>query len=420
MSLSNFHFLQPFHPELVALGQSAEQYAYSDPQSAVIKLRCFAELYVGYIYREFNLTLQGPDNFFERLKNRAFELAVEQCVTEKLHLIRMKGNKAAHHGGVSVNDALVVIKEAYFLSAWCYLAFHQGKIEDIPNYHTPEPITPCDQQIEQEKQRLEEHLAQQTETLQQAKAELEAAQQLQRESQQQMQAMVREIDEYKYVEFKEAGRAAVAGFNFQQEETRLQISMADVFAEYQLTEGQAGLVKELDQFLTDKKNNVFLLKGYAGTGKTFITKGLTEYFHAIGRNYVLAAPTGKAAQVIAGKIGCEAYTIHKTIYSMKDIVEYRDGDLNGSETFKFYAELAVNESSVDTVYIIDEASMISDIYSEAEFFRFGSGYLLKDLLKHVNIDHNDHQKKVIFIGDNAQLPPVGMNQSPALDEGYQK
>ena len=74
--------------------------------------------------------------------------------------------------------------------------------------------------------------------------------------------------------------------------------------------------------------------------------------------------------------------------------------------------------SANTVFIIDEASMIADVYHEEEFFRFGSGYLLRDFFKFVNLDHNDHRKKVIFIGDDAQLPPVGMSFSPALDDKY--
>lgn len=74
----------------------------------------------------------------------------------------------------------------------------------------------------------------------------------------------------------------------------------------------------------------------------------------------------------------------------------------------------------NTVYIADEASMLGDIYQENEFFRFGTGYLLTDLMKFINFDHNDHNKKLIVIGDSAQLPPVGMNSSPALDASYLK
>ena len=103
---------------------------------------------------------------------------------------------------------------------------------------------------------------------------------------------------------------------------------------------------------------------------------------------------------------------------MDDIREYKIDEVDGSETYKLYAELEVNDDADNTVYIVDEASMVSDVYSEGEFFRFGSGRLLSDLMKYINLDHNDHTKKVIFIGDAAQLPPVGMNFSPALDQQY--
>ncbi|WP_445429080.1 ATP-dependent DNA helicase [Alishewanella sp. HL-SH05] len=198
------------------------------------------------------------------------------------------------------------------------------------------------------------------------------------------------------------------------------MSLADAFAEYELNADQQGLVGALEAFLNHPTQQVFLLKGYAGTGKTFITKGLTEYFNSIGRNYILMAPTGKAARVIAKKTGSSAFTIHRTIYSFKDIREFREPDLDGSETFKYYSILRANESPDNTVYITDESSMLADIYQENEFFRFGSGFLLTDLMKFINFDHNDHNKKLIVIGDSAQLPPVGMNTSPALDASYLK
>ena len=194
------------------------------------------------------------------------------------------------------------------------------------------------------------------------------------------------------------------------------LNIQTFFKKYDLTNDQATLVEKLDKFLNSNKSTCFLLKGYAGTGKTFITKGLTKYLNEIRRNYILAAPTGKAAKVIQEKTKSEAYTIHKTIYSSKDIKEYKSEE--DGKTIKFYFELAVNENSNDTVYIFDEASMISNVYSEMEFIRFGSGHLLQDLFKYINLDNNDHNKKIIFIGDNAQLPPVGMGFSPALNTKY--
>ena len=196
------------------------------------------------------------------------------------------------------------------------------------------------------------------------------------------------------------------------------LNLSNFFQKYNLTNSQRELVNQLETFVDtpNSSQNIFLLKGYAGTGKTFITKGLTEYLKEIKRTFILAAPTGKASKVIANKTQNEAYTIHKTIYSTNDIKEYKENE--NDKTYKFYFDLRVNEDPNNTIYIIDEASMISNVYGEPEFFRFGSGFLLQDLLKYINIDCNNHNKKIIFIGDNAQLPPIGMNFSPALDKQY--
>ena len=195
-------------------------------------------------------------------------------------------------------------------------------------------------------------------------------------------------------------------------------SLEDLYAGDDLTEGQEKLISELQQFLNDRGSRVFLLTGYAGTGKTFITKGLTEYLRSQGRAFCLAAPTGRAAKVIAAKTGCDAQTLLRQIYDFEKLVEYTDDGLDGTETFKNYAQVKVNDLPANAVYVVDEASLFSDMYQEGEFFRSGSGYLLKDFLQFVGLDHNDHDKKVIFIGDTAQLPPVGMAFSPALDSSY--
>jgi hypothetical protein len=195
------------------------------------------------------------------------------------------------------------------------------------------------------------------------------------------------------------------------------MTLRETFSKYTLTSGQSSLIDELEKFLSDQ-TPCFLLKGYAGTGKTFLMKGLTDFLLQSKRNFVIAAPTGRAAKVISQKTKHKACTIHKTIYSSKELKEFKTKDEDGTETFKFYFEVRISEDPTNTVYIIDEASMISNVYSESEFFRFGSGFLLKDLIRYINFDNNDHSKKIIFIGDNAQLPPVNMNFSPALDGRY--
>jgi hypothetical protein len=193
--------------------------------------------------------------------------------------------------------------------------------------------------------------------------------------------------------------------------------MQESFSEYELTPDQSAVLGALEQLLVGKQC-CFLLKGYAGTGKTFLMQGVTRYLRDAEVPFRLLAPTGRAAKVISQKTKCPASTMHKAIYMLDDLKEYKVKDVEGSETYKYYFDLAHNEDDARTVYIVDEASMISNVYSEGEFFRFGSGHLLDDFVRFVNLDNNDHQKKIIFIGDSAQLPPVGSCNSPALDESY--
>ena len=188
------------------------------------------------------------------------------------------------------------------------------------------------------------------------------------------------------------------------------------FSKYQLNQGQEDCLRHLDAFLNGY-DDCFLLKGYAGTGKTFLMKGMTEYLTSIDRQFYIAAPTGRAAKVISKKTNKPAYTIHKTIYSNDDIKEYSIVDEEGGQTFKFFYGLRLNQDQPNAIFIIDESSMISDVYSEGEFFRFGSGHLLKDLMNYVGFSSNLN-RKVIFIGDNAQLPPYNCNFSPALSSEY--
>lgn len=143
---------------------------------------------------------------------------------------------------------------------------------------------------------------------------------------------------------------------------------------------------------------IFVLKGYAGTGKTTLISVLVNYLHLIGQKAVLLAPTGRAAKVMAGYAERQAYTIHKRIYFPKK-------NKNGGVGFVMQAN-----KFKDTVFIVDEASMISD--AQNEMSRYENGSLLDDLLFYVYAGQNC---RIILVGDTAQLPPVNSVVSPALE-----
>ncbi|MBU3928560.1 MAG: AAA family ATPase, partial [Bacteroidetes bacterium] len=161
----------------------------------------------------------------------------------------------------------------------------------------------------------------------------------------------------------------------------------------------------------------FLLKGYAGTGKTHLVKYISEYLELKKLKTVLLAPTGRASRILEKKTGHKSSTIHKGIYNL-DQVDEIEISKDGKKKYKFRFNLQFIESNTRSIYLIDESSMISDKYSEDDFFIFGSGRLLKDLLTYLAPTNKGRSDQVIFIGDPAQLPPVTDNISGALDSGY--
>ncbi len=165
------------------------------------------------------------------------------------------------------------------------------------------------------------------------------------------------------------------------------------------TKSQQELFDLLGNFLTsDDQRVVLVVKGYAGTGKTTVVSSLVKTMEQTGQQYVLLAPTGRAAKVLANYSRRSASTIHKRIYRQK---REKEG----------IAEFSLDRNLLsDAVFIVDEASMITDHSSESSIF--GSGRLLNDLIRFV---YNNRRCKMILIGDTAQLPPVGISLSPALD-----
>ncbi|MCL7754414.1 AAA family ATPase [Polaribacter sp. Z022] len=163
---------------------------------------------------------------------------------------------------------------------------------------------------------------------------------------------------------------------------------------------QNELLRFLSDFtFTDDKEALFLLKGYAGTGKTTTISAYVNSLWSAGKKAVLLAPTGRAAKVISVYAKKPAFTIHKKIYFPKK-------QSNGSVEFVLQPNKHRN-----TVFIVDEASMIPDGRQNQKLFESSS--LLDDLIRYV---YSGHQCKLIFIGDTAQLPPVKLDISPALEQ----
>ncbi|RMD47973.1 MAG: hypothetical protein D6830_07790, partial [Ignavibacteria bacterium] len=186
-----------------------------------------------------------------------------------------------------------------------------------------------------------------------------------------------------------------------------------------LTADQNDALNKITNFLQSRDRQIFILKGYAGSGKTYLIKIIAEYLKKNHIDFYLAAPTGRAARVLASKSGMNATTIHKLIYSEKsnEIIENENAEII------WHFDVGQNDHSINAVYVFDEASMISDVESDDnENLRFGSGRLLHDIIEFVNLKLEEKSKqinrKIIFVGDPAQLPPVSENSSPALSGSY--
>lgn len=169
---------------------------------------------------------------------------------------------------------------------------------------------------------------------------------------------------------------------------------------FETTSKQNIVLNQLSAFIfSSHPNALYVLKGYAGTGKTTIISTIVTNLWKAKKSAVLMAPTGRAAKVISNYSGKEAFTIHKKIYFPRK---------DNSGGIKFVLQPNKHKN---TLFIVDEASMIPDTPGESKLFENGS--LLDDLMQYV---YSGHQCKLLLIGDTAQLPPVKLDLSPALNE----
>lgn len=192
------------------------------------------------------------------------------------------------------------------------------------------------------------------------------------------------------------------------------MSIFNLFENLELSNDQHSAVAMLETFL-DSSNQVFMLKGYAGSGKTTILKGLINYLNSRQLNFLLMAPTGRAAKILRDKTGF-GKTIHSGIYDFEKLTTINaNSDEDADQSFHYYFPIRQSEA-YNEIIIIDEASMISSRQSKSELFTFGTDILLDDLLTYSRLSQSNN--KIILVGDPAQLPPVNDNKSEALNEDF--
>ena len=174
---------------------------------------------------------------------------------------------------------------------------------------------------------------------------------------------------------------------------------------YDPTPCQDALLHKVAEFVSSDEDDILVVNGYAGTGKTTAISSVISVLREYKTKCVLLAPTGRAAKVLSSYSGRPAYTVHKHRYRQKSV---------GGDGFGQFS-LAPNKDK-ETLFVVDEVSLIGiDAAQQQSTAAFGSGNLLEDLIAFVR---SGVDCKVILIGDSAQLPPVGLDASPALLKDY--
>ncbi|GAA4019199.1 hypothetical protein GCM10022280_18680 [Sphingomonas swuensis] len=196
-----------------------------------------------------------------------------------------------------------------------------------------------------------------------------------------------------------------------------------------LNEEQLLALDSIKSFLCDDNLDLFVLRGSAGTGKTTLVADVVAAITEARLSCVLLAPTGRAARILGSKVsqalGADATpaskTIHSEIYTINRVDVFEEANTANDPGLRIIHPLREDEPSV-SIFIVDECSMVGDRTSKGDFVQFGSGRLLNDLLTYARVGRSGRPQesitKLLFVGDPAQLPPVGETNSPALSDDY--
>jgi type I restriction enzyme, R subunit len=296
----NFEHIQTKWPQLHQLAAFAELYAITDPQSSLVKLRCFAEQVVGFLYKELQLPVFPNSNIYDKLISDDFTSALPSLITDKLHAIRKSGNQAAHEGRVDQQQAIWILKESYFIACYLFMAYGKGNQADCPEFIAPESKPTAEQgtvEFAKKNKQVTLQLAQNEARLKQALVELEASQQAQKQAQQEAAKLKLTINQTKVTEVKELNKLITSSFNFNEAQTRARIIDMDLRA--------AGWKVSLDETSTDEVGKeVQVADQPTATGIGYV-------------DYVLWDDDGKPLAVIEAKRTRESSVLEKVVKLFK-------------------------------------------------------------------------------------------------------
>lgn len=419
---TNFEFLKECFNDIYKLLFPAEILLQSDDAYplSVIYCRSAIALITDKLCQKYNIGLKKENNnISQRIKYMADYVDAFKTPLYIMDDIRKMGNKAAHSEGdkfIEKADAYKVMSQTFEVVRWYYFTETDNAQNDILSYKTPNNCGNfC---IDEEQiQKTEKIIKQKDEKINQLTKIIE---QLDEDSLKKLEKSSQEYEDIiSKIEFDEFVKFLNGEIILTDRNTSLDSG------------GQKQLVEKIITFIRNPQKHIFLMKGHAGTGKTTIIKGLVRYLEEHNWNCKLAAPTGKAANVLQKKTDYKAQTIHGLIYDRKE----------DKATFKGTVE-------DKTILIFDEASMLStfttfpDIEKDLNDDEFaqrandGEEYdpqneaykdkdILLDTVRYMGFDRENSQNKIIFVGDDGQLPPVCrhpetgemyvLERSPALD-----
>ena len=217
----NFESLRPAYPELANMGGYAENYAYVDPESALVKLRNFAERIVDVLYLRLRLPRAPLSGFADLLKNESFRMVADQLVQDKLHLIRRLGNRAAHGEDVSIGDALRSIHEAWQLARWMHVSQLEGNVSDFGDYREP-PQDGIDNKahVKREKKRLAEDNALKEQRIKEMLEEMQMLRDAEKALRAQIDTSQQPIPQTRLEQLARSGKSAAELLKFSEDNTR--------------------------------------------------------------------------------------------------------------------------------------------------------------------------------------------------------